>query len=140
MTAQVVNELKSVFADANRLEPDQLAAIYHADIVFTDPVHELSGLSTLTDYFTRMYSNVISCRFHYTEEMILEDRCSLRWVMHLQHPKLKGGEEVQVPGASFLKYNELVTHHEDYYDLGTMLYENISVLGPVVRQIKKRLS
>lgn len=140
MTAQVVHELKSVFADANRLKPDHLAAIYHRDIVFTDPVHELSGLSTLTDYFTRMYSNVISCRFQYTEEMILGDRCSLRWVMHLQHPRLSGGEEVQVPGASFLKYNELITHHEDYYDLGTMLYENISVLGPVVRHIKKRLS
>jgi hypothetical protein len=140
MTALVVEELKSVFAESNRMAPDKLSAIYHRDIVFTDPVHTLEGLGTLTDYFTRMYSNVTSCRFEYTDEMILDNRGSLRWVMHLKHPKLAGGEEVEVPGASFLQFGDQITHHEDYYDLGAMLYENIAVLGSAIRHVKKRLS
>ena len=32
-----------------------------------------------------------------------------------------------------------VCQHRDYFDLGAMLYEQLPLLGPVVRTIKMRL-
>ncbi len=139
MTAQVVQNLKSVFADANRLDADQLADIYHPDIVFSDPIHTLEGLGTVSGYFAKMYQNVSSCQFDYIDEMITDNKASLRWEMHLKHPRLDGGSEIVVAGASFLRFDQKITHHDDYYDLGAMLYEHIAVLGTGVRYVKGRL-
>jgi len=33
-----------------------------------------------------------------------------------------------------------VIYHRDYFDMGAFVYENIPVLGSVVRYTKKRLS
>ncbi|HGP4674712.1 TPA: nuclear transport factor 2 family protein, partial [Vibrio cholerae O1] len=32
-----------------------------------------------------------------------------------------------------------VTYHRDYFDMGEMLYEQLPVLGQVIRAIKRRL-
>ena len=139
MTAQVVQDLKSVFADANQLDPQQLAQIYDRNVQFTDPLHKIEGIETVTEYFTKMYRNVTSCQFNYIDEMALENRACLRWEMHLQHPRLDSGREIIVAGASFLWFGEQITHHDDYYDLGAMLYEHVAVLGSAIKYVKGRL-
>ena len=72
--------------------------------------------------------------------MLMENRGSVRWRMFLQHPKLNGGEEIEVKGATFIEYDDRITYQEDYYDLGAMLYEHIAVLGTTVRFVKNRLA
>ncbi len=140
MTVQVVENMKAAFQDANSISPAELAAIYDDEVVFVDPVHKLEGLGTLSGYFSKIYKNVTSCRFQYTDEMLLDGRGSVRWLMHLKHPRLNGGEEIEVKGATFIEYGERITYQEDYYDLGAMLYEHIAVLGATVRYVKNRLS
>lgn len=141
MTVQAVENMKSAFQDASSISSEVLARIYHDDVVFIDPVHKLEGLNTLSGYFSKIYKNVTSCRFKYTDEMLLDGRGSVRWRMYLQHPKLNGGEEIEVKGATFIEFdNERITYQEDYYDLGAMLYEHIALLGTTVRYVKNRLS
>ncbi|MEM7258507.1 MAG: nuclear transport factor 2 family protein [Pseudomonadota bacterium] len=140
MTVPVVENMKSAFQDANSISAEALARIYHDDVVFIDPVHKLEGLNTLSGYLSKVYKNVTSCRFQYTDEMLLDGRGSVRWRMHLQHPKLNGGEEIVVKGATFIEYDDRITYQEDYYDLGAMLYEHITLLGTTVRYVKNRLS
>jgi hypothetical protein len=139
MTAQVVENMKAAFKDASSISPADLTRIYDDDVIFIDPVHKLTGLPTLEGYLSKIYKNVESCRFHYTDEMLLDGRGSVRWLMHLQHPKLNGGQEIAVKGATFIEYDERITFQEDYYDLGALLYEHIAVLGTTVKFVKNRL-
>jgi hypothetical protein len=60
--------------------------------------------------------------------------------MKLKHPKLNGGQPVEVNGVSQIRFSgDRVIYHRDYFDLGEMLYENIPLLGVVIRNIKQRL-
>jgi hypothetical protein len=60
--------------------------------------------------------------------------------MKLKHPKLNGGQPVEVNGVSQICFSgDRVIYHRDYFDLGEMLYENIPLLGVVIRNIKQRL-
>ena len=40
-----------------------LADIYHADVVFIDPVHEIHGSAALNKYFANAYARLQHCRF-----------------------------------------------------------------------------
>ena len=65
----------------------------------------------------------------------------LSWVMIFAHPRIAGGRPVRVEGATRLQFDAWgkVCLHRDYFDLGAMLYEQLPLLGPVVRAIKGRL-
>ena len=59
--------------------------------------------------------------------------------MHFQHGKLKNGQPILVEGHSRLKFvDNKVICHRDYFDVGSMLYENVPVVGDLVRLIKNR--
>ncbi|HDY7901818.1 TPA: nuclear transport factor 2 family protein, partial [Vibrio vulnificus] len=52
----------------------------------------------------------------------------------------KKGACVEVKGVSHLKFEAgKVIYHRDYFDLGEMLYENLPLLGGIIRAIKQRL-
>lgn len=139
MTVQVIENMKATFSDATGVSAAALADIYSSDVVFIDPIHKIEGLDTLANYFEKIYQNVTSCRFDYTDEMLLDGRGSVRWDMHLRHPRLDGGREITVRGATFVEYGDRINLQEDYYDLGAMLYEHITLLGSTVRFVKRRL-
>ncbi len=138
MNQTVVDDLQQIFADAHTLEREDLAKIYANDVTFVDPLGRVEGLDQLSEYFEGVYKNVTSCRFDYLEECRLSNRTSIKWDMYFQHPKLSGGNEIKVRGVSLLEFNEKVTFHEDIYDVGALIYENVPVLGAPVRWLKRR--
>ena len=58
--------------------------------------------------------------------------------MNYAHPKLAGGKDIVVDGATDLMFEEKIIYHRDYIDMGQMLYEQIPVLGSIIRYIKKK--
>lgn len=117
----------------------KLDDVYSADIEFSDPMHSISGLEKLRDYFSALYINLSSCSFQINHVFFHEDQAAVYWTMTYCHPKLKGNQPVQVEGHSRIcGMGDKVTYHRDYLDLGAMLYEQLPLLGPVIRQIKKR--
>ena len=126
----------------NRDNLDLLGGIYSDDIRFSDPAHSLNGLSALRDYFAELYANVEQIAFDFSSPWISNDQVFVQWVMRLRHPRLNRGGEVQVPGISCLHFaeNGLVDEHRDYFDLGLLLYEQLPLLGPLVRAVKRRFS
>ena len=73
------------------------------------------------------------------DEVIGEKTAYVKWVMHFRHPRL-GNRLISVRGVSHLKYGEKIEYHEDFYDMGAMLYEQLPVLGNVTRWLKLRLA
>jgi limonene-1,2-epoxide hydrolase len=116
-----------------------LSNVYHQEINFIDPIHQISGLNQLTDYFDGMYENIVSCKFSIHEVVNQEDSASIYWTMTYQHQKLKKSQPIIVEGSSLIKGSgDKVVYHRDYLDLGAMIYEQLPVLGKVIKLIKTK--
>jgi ethanolamine utilization protein EutA (predicted chaperonin) len=116
-----------------------LATIYHPEVEFVDPMHQLKGLVALEGYFQQLYQNVISCDFVIEQRLESQNQAAIYWTMTLRHSALAGGASIKVEGHSQLQMvDDLIIYHRDYFDLGAMLYEQIPLLGRVIKYIKQR--
>ena len=114
-----------------------LHATYTEDVKFIDPVKTINGLNELTHYFENLYKRVDKCHFTLNNYLPNSHNHSLEWVMHLQHQKISKQQEIQLDGASFIRfYDEKVCYHRDYYDLGALVYEHLPILGSVIKKVR----
>lgn len=115
--------------------------IYHQDIEFRDPVHQVVGLPLLGQYFAQLYQNLHFCQFSINEVIHHGNSAALYWQMRFAHPKLNNGKTITLDGHSKIKArNNKVIFHRDYFDMGAMLYQHIPLLGGLVRMVNKRLA
>ena len=65
----------------------------------------------------------------------------VEWNMTVCHPKLNRAQPIIVPGATLFEINNnnKITYHRDYFDAGIMLYEQIPLLGKIIKWIKRKL-
>lgn len=118
---------------------DLLDLIYHQDITFIDPIHQLSGFDNLKAYFIGLYQNLSACEFIIDDVIYSDDKAAIYWTMIYKHSKLNSGNAVTVFGNSHIKgLEDKVIYHRDYLDAGAMLYEQIPLLGKVVKFIKRK--
>lgn len=135
-----VQTVSQVYQQLNKSNLHLLSDVYHQEVVFEDAAHRLEGWDALERYFDALYTNVKRCDFNIIEHQQSGDNGFITWQMALEHPKLSKGAVIQVNGVSHLKfYQGRVIYHRDYFDLGEMLYENLPVLGSVIKTIKQRL-
>jgi hypothetical protein len=118
---------------------DLLGEVYDAQVVFEDPLHKVEGLDALTAYFQRMYAGVESIRFEFGEVVEGRGQAMLTWTMHMRHQRLRRGEQLDLPGATHIRFGRKVEYHRDYFDAGALLYERLPLLGGVVRAIRRRV-
>jgi len=137
-------DLEAFCAFFNKLDKtctETLTEVYTDDVDFTDPLHHIKGRRALEGYFRTLYDNVTSCRFTFHERVCHDESAFVTWTMHLVHPRLDGGREVNVEGCSHLRFapDGRVAQHRDYFDAGAMLYERLPLLGGMVRWVKRQL-
>ncbi|RUO77663.1 nuclear transport factor 2 family protein [Idiomarina seosinensis] len=137
---ELVDSLKSFYDEFKTENLDQLDEMYHEEVSFTDPIHQLVGLEDLKKYFEHSTENVDYCHFAFDDELVGEDKAFLAWQMRFAHPKLGDGMEIVLPGVSYLKFEDgKIREQQDHYDLGAMLYEHVPLVGYVIDKIKQRL-
>ncbi|MFC0141683.1 nuclear transport factor 2 family protein [Erwinia mallotivora] len=141
MTQQATLErLVTLYQQLDKIDLSQLAEVYHDDICLIDPVAEHTRLHVVEHYFASLLKNLHYCRFEVSECHLFNGTALLIWQMIYAHPALQRGSEQHLSGSSHLRFHdEKIIYQRDYYDMGTMLYEKIPVLGSVIRQLKKRL-
>lgn len=139
-TLQLVGHLKDFYAAFSQESLSQLDAIYTQDVEFRDPVHTLQGCLALKAYFRRMAANLRHYRIHYLDEHVGPESAWLGWEMEIAHDQLGGGKVITLRGMSQLRYTNKVFSHEDCYDLGVLLYEQVPVLGALNRLLKRRMA
>ena len=135
----LIEAFKAYFRVLHEADLARLRDLYSDQVVFKDPVHEMRGLVELEDYFTSLCSDLSECRFEYLDEMLSEQSAYVKWIMHFKHPRL-GNRLISVRGVSHLKLGEKIEYHEDFYDMGAMLYEQLPLLGNVTRWLRLRLA
>ncbi|WP_339780441.1 nuclear transport factor 2 family protein [uncultured Marinobacter sp.] len=130
-------QFRVLFNQLDKGNLNKLPSVYSEDIRFQDPLGSVEGLDALTRYFAGAYENVISCHFAFEDSVVQDSSASIPWIMHLRHKRIRGGSEIQVAGISHLKVRDgKICYHRDYFDAGELLYENLPVVGGVIRWVK----
>lgn len=142
---EFVSEFKRFYSQFDQQAIEGLGDFYTENVTFIDPLHRVNGLAAVKYYFSEMCSGLQSCRFEFLGETIDDKSIWFKWVMHYQHPKLKQGQALQLNGASYLLLEETekgvrVRQHEDFYDMGAMVYEHLPVLGFCLDRVKRQLT
>ena len=140
MTPSLLDDFCQIYQSLNKHKLALLKQIYSDDVVFIDAMHEINGLDALTEYFEHLYANVEYCHFNINHIIEQEGQACIVWEMEYAHPKLNRGKCISVDGISHLTFTDKIVIHRDYLDLGQMLYEQLPLLGPLIKTIKKRAS
>lgn len=70
------------FARLDKHNLHLLDSLYSQDISFTDPLHQVHGISALQAYFAELYSNVEQLRFDFHAfDHVADGEGYLRWTM-----------------------------------------------------------
>ena len=134
----IIDDFKSVYKQLNRSTIDRINDIYESDVTFMDPFHEVTSLDNLVSYFTKLYENLESCQFEFIDVYSRASSAMITWNMKFCHPGLSKNI-IEVPGSSEIRFNEKIYYHRDYFDAGKMIYENVPVVGRMVKYIKKQV-
>lgn len=119
----------------------KLQQLYHADVSFIDPVHELHGRDALTDYFNHAYARLQQCKFCSLQQMEQGDHGFLSWQMQFSHSAISKNKTIIVQGCSVLRWQDgLIIYHRDYYDLSEMVFQHLPVLGWLTDKVKHRMA
>lgn len=128
------------YTDFNKEKMGQIHDLYANDVTFIDPVKDLEGIIELEKYFRNISKNLISCYFEFFSICEIESQAYLSWKMHFSNSRLSKGKTLLVHGVSYIKFDsEKILYHRDYYDMGEMIYENVSPLSWIIKKIKKCL-
>lgn len=129
------------FAKLDGQSLDCLEDLYSDDVQFRDPLHQIDGLQALRTYFAALYANAQNIRYAFAgADEVQPGQGYLRWSLAFRHPRLAHGTPVSLQGCSFLRWQERVYFHQDYFDAGALLYEHVPVMGGAVRWLKGRLA
>lgn len=136
--SSVIERFVDVYQSLNADTVDRLDEVYHQKVVFEDPIHKLTGIDAVKSYMKKMYANLTEYQAEITEVIEQDSIAYVNWRLVYSHPKLNGGKAIRLKGVSRLAFDDKVFSHIDYFDLGTMLYEHIPLLGGVIRTIKRK--
>lgn len=134
-----VDRFAAAFARIAPDAPVDVQSLYAPGVVFTDPAHHLEGREALAAYFARLDANLVEARFVVHDDVRGPGTAALRWTMHAEL-RMPRGRTVEVVGTSWLTYDEArITSQVDHFDLGALVYEQVPVLGWVLRWVKRML-
>lgn len=135
-----IDRFKALYQPFNESSLAQLDLVYSADVAFKDPIHQLQGLTELYDYFRGFCAADVHCEFEFINQILNSHQAFFHWRMHYNHPRIKAGQPLSLNGASLIKFTDRVTYHEDFYDMGAMIYQHLPVLGFMVKKINARMN
>jgi len=138
----IIERIQTTYTDLNAetLQSGLLGELYDRNVVFVDPLHRIEGLPALQRYFEGLYRNVIDISFRYLTHWEGDGKAMLRWEMEFRHPKLHRGNPITVPGVTYLRFNDKVTWHQDYFDSNQMIFDHLPILGSALGWLKGRLN
>lgn len=131
--------LQAAFTGLTRDNLPELLALYAEQATFKDPFNEVRGRSAIARVFTHMFDTLREPRFQVTRCICEGDAAFLVWHFHFRRDC---GEAMLVRGASHLAFQAdgRVAMHRDYWDAAEELYSKLSLLGPLMRWLQRRLA
>lgn len=117
---------------------DELEQVFASDVHFKDPFNDVTGRAALRQIFEHMFTNTENPAFAVDHWLCDACTASLRWRFSCRLQ----GLTLTVTGMSFVRFDDQgnVTEHIDYWDPAAGVYEQVPVLGGLMRHLRRRLS
>ena len=118
-----------------------LATVYHDDTRFTDPFNSLHGAAALHTLLTRMFERLDEPRFVIVEVAPQDHGAFLVWDFHYRLRDWQATRARLIHGVSHVRFGAdgRVVSHRDYWDAASQVYEQLPLLGGVLRWLKHRI-
>ncbi len=142
MAVSNIEKAKSFFLKLNKDSMSLVDDFYHPQVKFQDPVHKLEGSLAVKKYYQKLYENVDSIYFEFSDGVESDDKIALTWRMFLKSPSIQSGSEITVDGVSIIKFDAggKAIWHRDYFDMGEFIYERVPVLKSIIKYIKNKFA
>ena len=134
-----VQRLVQRFEQLSPADLPRLHEIYTEDAQFKDPFNEVQGVAAITAVFEHMYRTLEAPRFVVHTALLEGQQCFLAWDFVFRLRRGRHGE-LTVRGGShlLLASDRRISLHRDYWDVAEELYEQLPVLGGLMRWLKRR--
>jgi ketosteroid isomerase-like protein len=133
-----LQRLVAFYESLSRDSLASIATIYSADAHFRDPFNDVRGIGAIEAIFADMFERTRTPRFVVTATVRQGDAAFVTWDFHFG----LGQRELRVQGCSQLHFDAQgqVDVHRDYWDAAGELYEQLPLLGVLMRALRRRLS
>ena len=118
-----------------------LRTVYSEAVQFRDPFNTLHSAEQLEALLTRMFERLQTPRFVVREVALQNDGAVLVWDFCYHLRGWQPQRERHIHGASHVRFGAdgRVIVHRDYWDAAEEIYEQLPVLGALLRWVKRRL-
>ena len=136
-TRSVGERLRQAFDDLNSggleaLPP--IAALYHEELEFEDPVQKFVGRDRFIDLLSRMHTGGADVSFVIGDVCEGEDLLFSSWSVHIP---MKYTPDIRFDGVSHCR---VVVSHRDYWDVAGVLLGQLPFVKPIFKRITRFLS
>jgi hypothetical protein len=116
----VASRLVEAYQSLGHGDSTLVEALYADDIYFEDPTQGTQGKAAL---------------------MLSSDAdVFISWTQIFTHKKLAAGKTIRVEGSTYLKTRSgKIYYQRDYFDLGAVVYENLPIIGPIIKRLRSRI-
>lgn len=127
------------------LSPASLARIdrfYTEDAYFRDPFNELRGQAAIANLFREMFARLHDPRFVIRETLQEDSRAFLVWDFTFRIRSLAPARPRRIHGSTLLHCaaDGRVSCHRDYWDAAGELYEQLPLIGGLLRLLRRQLA
>ncbi|MCB1665531.1 MAG: nuclear transport factor 2 family protein [Pseudomonadales bacterium] len=133
----LLQNFKTFYQAPDKAGSELLERLYTQDVEFHDPESNLQGILALKQKLRRVKMFTRRSSMQFLDEVVTEDSATLTWQANIHHPLVPRGETVTVRGITQLRFTERIYYHEDFYDLGTTVYQRVPLLGPLIRLLSR---
>ncbi|MCL6416042.1 nuclear transport factor 2 family protein [Aestuariirhabdus sp. Z084] len=138
--ATLIQQFKDFYSDFSNQPLSLIDQLYDPKVRFLDPIHEVDGRDQLKQYFSSVGADLVHCHFNFLDQIVDEKKAYFTWEMDYAHPRIKNGTILRLSGVTRIGFADQILYHEDYYDMGAMLYRHLPLLGWTVRALNQRLA
>lgn len=119
---------------------EAISTIYTADAYFRDPFTEVTGIEKIQHIFADMFVRLDAPKFSVTETIEESHGALLIWDFSFRLKTLKPQLTRHIHGSSHIRFaaDGRVQYHRDYWDAAGELYEQLPLVGSLMRFLKKR--
>ncbi|HEX4857421.1 MAG TPA: nuclear transport factor 2 family protein [Usitatibacteraceae bacterium] len=120
---------------------ERIGEVYAESASFRDPFNDVQGIDRLRPIFADMFERLIEPRFIIRETLEQGDAAFLVWDFTFRVRALEPSRLRTIHGGTHLKFapDGRVAMHRDYWDAAGELYEQLPLVGTLMRYLKRRM-
>ena len=127
------------------LNPESLTLIdtvYTSDAYFRDPFNQVNNIESIRHIFADMFVRLDEPRFTIIKTIEQEHGAMLIWDFDFRIKNLNPKIKRHIHGTSHIRFaaDGRVHYHRDYWDAAGELYEQLPVVGALMRFLKNRMA